>query len=222
MKMEEMSQKPFDGAEFAENPEPRCACMLLLDNSYSMKGEKIKQLNDGLIQLQNELQSDSLAAKRVEIAIVTFGPVKTVMDFTSAQYFVPPVLGEDSNTPMGEAIETGVQMLRQRKDHYKTAGISYYRPWIFMITDGEPNDDWSHAVDLVKHGEENKEFVFFAVGVEDADMNTLSSISLRKPLKLKGLAFGELFQWLSSSLREGSKGDPSETKRLPPPGWAEI
>jgi len=220
--MDEIAQKPFDAVEFAENPEPRCACMLLLDNSYSMKGDKINQLNQGLIQLQNEIQSDNLASKRVEIGIISFGPVKPVMDFTSAQYFSPPTLSEDGNTPMGEAIETGIQMLRQRKDHYKTAGVSYYRPWIFMITDGQPNDKWSNAVTLIKQGEEDKEFVFFAVGVEEADMDTLAKISVREPLKLRGLAFGELFQWLSNSLREGSKGDPSEAKRLPPPTWAEI
>jgi uncharacterized protein YegL len=187
-----------------------------------MEGDKIRQLNKGLIQLQNELQQDGLASKRVEIGIVTFGPVKNVMDFTSAQYFSPPRLSEDSNTPMGEAIETGIGILRHRKDHYKAAGISYYRPWIFMITDGEPNDNWSNAVSLIQRGEESKEFVFFAVGVEGANMDTLAKISVRKPLQLRGLAFGELFQWLSNSLREGSKGDPAETKRLPPPGWAEI
>ena len=35
---------------------------------------------------------------------------------------------------MGEAIETGLEMLESRKQTYKQAGISYYRPWIFLIT----------------------------------------------------------------------------------------
>ena len=34
--------------EFAENPEPRCPCVLLLDTSASMHGEPISALNEGL------------------------------------------------------------------------------------------------------------------------------------------------------------------------------
>ena len=36
-------QQPFADAEFAENPEPRCPCVLLLDTSTSMQGESIGQ-----------------------------------------------------------------------------------------------------------------------------------------------------------------------------------
>ncbi|MEI6428086.1 MAG: hypothetical protein WCO45_06800 [Pseudanabaena sp. ELA607] len=38
----------LDAIEFAENPEPRCPCVLLLDTSGSMSGEKIAALNAGL------------------------------------------------------------------------------------------------------------------------------------------------------------------------------
>jgi len=38
----------LDAIEFAENPEPRCPCVLLLDTSGSMSGEKIASLNAGL------------------------------------------------------------------------------------------------------------------------------------------------------------------------------
>ena len=35
----------FAQAEFADNPEPRCACILLLDTSGSMSGQPINELN---------------------------------------------------------------------------------------------------------------------------------------------------------------------------------
>lgn len=221
---EGFEQVPFTDAGLADNPEPRCACLLLLDNSGSMRGNPISQLNEGLKVFRDELASDALAAKRVEVGIVTFGPVKIETDFISAQQFMPPNLIDNGDTPMGEAIETGLNMLRSRKDAYKTNGISYYRPWVFMITDGGPTNSWRRAAQLVKEGEQSKAFSFYAVEVEGANFDVLRQIAVKEPLKLKGLQFRELFAWLSSSLGSVSKSTVNDQVPLEnpasPTGWA--
>jgi len=53
-----------DAVEFAENPEPRCPCVLLLDTSGSMQGVPIDALNDGLQTFRDDLIRDELAKKR--------------------------------------------------------------------------------------------------------------------------------------------------------------
>ena len=68
-----MSQSELELAEFADNPEPRCAVVLLLDTSGSMHGQPISELNAGLKEFENALKSDRLASLRVEVAVVTFG-----------------------------------------------------------------------------------------------------------------------------------------------------
>jgi uncharacterized protein YegL len=221
---ETFEQVPFSDTEFVENPEPRCACLLLLDNSMSMRGAPMDQLNEGLKIFRDELAADSLASKRVEIAIVTFGPVHIETDFTSAQNFNAPMLSVAGDTPMGQAIETGLSMLRVRKDSYKHNGISYYRPWVFLITDGGPTDSWLHAAEMVREGEKSGAFSFYAVGVDGANFDTLRQISVKQPLKLKGLQFRELFAWLSSSLGSVSKSTVGDKVLLQnpatPDGWA--
>ena len=113
----------FSVAEFADNPEPRCPCVLLLDNSWSMNGQPIVELNEGLASFKEELLADSLAAKRVEIAIVSFGPVQVVNSFQTAEHFTPPELTAQKDTPMGLAIMQGLELLSQRKALYREHGI---------------------------------------------------------------------------------------------------
>ncbi|MCI0663772.1 MAG: hypothetical protein L0220_22150 [Acidobacteria bacterium] len=248
---EQLEQIPFPDPEFVDNPEPRCPCVLIMDTSGSMNDLKqlsrttltpvqkvlhdsgphgaikpIDELNTGLTAFKQELMEDELAIKRVELSLITFGPVKIVTDFQSPDLFHPPRLNAEGDTPMGAAIEKGIELVRDRKVSYRQNGISYYRPWIFLISDGEPTDKWNHAADLVRAGEQAKAFAFFAVGVEGANFDILTRISVRRPLRLEGLRFREMFMWLSSSLGSVSRSTPGDDVPLDnpavPEGWAAI
>ncbi len=210
---------PFE----TSNPEPRCPCVLLLDTSGSMSGVPITELNDGLRIFKDTLSKDELAMSRIEISIITFGPVKIEQDFVVASEFIPPSLHASDATPMGSAIKLALDRLDERKKIYKENGISYYRPWVFLITDGAPTDEWQSAAQRIHEAETKKRVAFFCVGVEQADMSILSQLSPRQPLKLKGLNFGEMFVWLSSSLTSASRSKPNEDVPLQSPmGWATV
>ncbi len=216
-------QISFETNDFASNPEPRCPCVLLLDVSGSMRGQPLEELNAGLTIFKDELAADTLAMKRVEVSIVTFGPVSVETPFTSAATFYPPTLQAQGDTPIGAAITQALQLVRDRKQDYRSNGISYYRPWVFLITDGSPTDSWHAAAEAIREGEASKQFAFFAIGVKGADMNTLRKISTRTPLSLEGLKFRELFSWLSSSLRSVSRSTPgTEVTLETPKGWASV
>jgi uncharacterized protein YegL len=221
----EDEQKPFIDAELAENPEPRCPCLLLLDTSASMSGSPISELNEALRVFRNELIADSMTAKRVEVAIVTFGPVELISDFVAANRFEPPNLQAKGDTPLGKAVAVGVELLKERKQILRENGIDLYRPWIFLITDGEPTDDWRAAHQLILQGEEHKSFLFFALAVNNARLDILKQISVREPLRLKGIQFRPLFRWLSDSLKAVSYSNPGDRVGLPdykPYGWADV
>ncbi len=243
-------QIPFPDPEFVDNPEPRCPCVLVLDTSGSMKDEKkvtqsispvqrlwndaspsgvvrpIDELNNGLVAFRDELMADELAVKRVEISLLTFGPVRRLTEFQTPDVFRPPRLNAEGDTPMGAAIERAIELVNDRKNSYKQNGISYYRPWIFLISDGEPTDNWQRAAEMVRKGEQSKSFAFFSVGVEGANFDVMGRISERQPLRLDGLRFQEMFMWLSSSLSSVSRSSPGDEVPLDnpvkPDGWAAV
>lgn len=216
-----------DVVEFAENPEPRCPCVLLLDTSASMQGEPIAALNRGLQTFKDDLMRDPVAPKRVEMAIVTFdSEVNVVQDFVTADRFEPPTLTAQGLTHMGEAVHTALDLVQARKTRYRESGVSYYRPWVFMITDGRPQgeliDFVNGAVRRIRDDESNKRVVFFAVAVEGADLHFLVELSVRIPLRLKGLNFNEMFVWLSRSMQAVADSKVGDQVSLHPPGWAAI
>lgn len=89
-----------------------------------MNGDPIKELNSGLAGFKDAIAADSMALKRVEVGLITFGPVQTHNDFQTVDLFVPPTLNASGDTPMGAAIEQGLALLDQRKQAYKSNGIS--------------------------------------------------------------------------------------------------
>ncbi len=247
-------QLPFGDIGLATNPEPRCPCVLLIDVSGSMGeivansgkdlGYTVQQdgqtyravsggttrmdlVNQGLRAYQADLLGDSLAAQRVEVSVITFGStVETVCPFVGAQEFQPPTLTANGETMLGAALLRAIDALAERKRQYKQNGLHYFRPWLFLVTDGAPTDAWKEAAAKVKEGEANKSFAFFAVGVEGANFDVLRQLSpAREPLHLKGYGFREMFVWLSQSQRSVSHSNPGQEAQvsLPSPaGWANL
>jgi uncharacterized protein YegL len=215
----------FDNSqEFADNPEPRCPCVLILDTSQSMAGEPIAALARGLHVFREELLAVPLARKRVEVAIIAFGTeVQVVQDFVTVDRFQPPVLHAEGETPLCTAVVRALDLLEKRKERYRANGVAYSRPWLFLITDGMPQGDsletTRQAVQRLRAVEAARKAAFFAVGVAGANMKLLARISVRPPLKLDGLRFSDLFAWLSASTARAATTSGDEPTALPPTDW---
>ena len=216
----------FEGNEFAENPEPRALCVLVLDTSGSMSGNPIAELNAGLQRFKSDLVGSPLAAKRVEAVVVTFGGgVKVEGNPTTVENFSAPNLRASGNTPLGAALNTALELIHKRKEESRASGISYYRPWIFVFSDGEPNDAWQEAAEALAAEEDRKGVVVFAVGVDGANFDVLRQVSRKNaPVRMKDVGhFAEMFRWLSNSLQQVSSSRVGDQLRLEPPkDWGVI
>ncbi len=215
----EFDQEIVDEA-LLDNPEPRCPVILLLDTSYSMAGNPINQLNEGVHALYQALRDDDLASVRVDLSVISFGVNVTIeQDFATVSDSKAPDLKVNGMTPMGKGIVTALNNLEKRKNEYRQAGISYYRPWLFLITDGQPTDDTREAGSMLQNAIASKKVIFFGIGVENANLDILRTISgsHERVFKLNGLNFKELFQWVSSSLSSVSSSRVGDTIKLEKP-----
>jgi uncharacterized protein YegL len=225
---EDWGEQLFEaGLEFADNPEPRCPCVLLVDTSGSMKGDRIRALGDGLRAFRDDLARDALARRRVEVAVIAFGgDVRVVQEFVTAEDFEPPPLEPGGLTPLGAALHRAIDLLDVRKGQYKVNGVAYYRPWMFLITDGapegEPAETFRRAVRRVREEETAHRLAFFCVGVEGADMARLAELAPRPPLRLHGLRFVDLFVWLSRSTQQVAHSRVGDQVPLPPVDWGTV
>ncbi len=214
-----------DAIEFAENQEPRCPCVLLLDTSGSMAGKPIAALNEGLKAFKTDILEDPVAPKRVEVAVVAFDTtVRLVQDFVTPDRFDPPVLTAQGVTHMGAAINTALDLVQARKERYREAGIPYYRPWVMMITDGDPQGELFTFVEdaskRVRREVNRDRLVFFTVAAPGADVTQIMRMGFPKPVKLDGLKFSELFVWLSRSMQAVTSDAPGGKFSFLPTRWA--
>jgi uncharacterized protein YegL len=197
--------------DLIENPTARCACALVLDTSGSMGGTPIDELNAGVAQLIDELRDDDFASYAVELGVFTFGgDVREVLPFTPAyQIRDCAPLDATGGTPMGEAVELAIERLTRRKAEYKKAGVSYYQPWLVLMSDGSPTDDWQSTAQRLRKMAEERKVAVLAVGIgEGAALEILGQFSTRPAKSLSGMKFREFFQWLSQSMERVSQSTP--------------
>lgn len=209
-----MGAERFAG-ESAQNLEQKCLCVLVLDVSGSMRGEKLDSLNQGVRDFFTQIQTadgvpESLK-EQLEIAIMQYDEEVRILRNPKLleDGELPPTLTErGSVTETVIAIEEAIKLVEDRKAFYKSTGQAYYRPWIKVMTDGEPYgkrasqtdiDAIAQRVAVEADPKTGKKYVIMGIGVgKDANMAILKKMT-GKAMALQGLKFGEFFEWLSAS-----------------------
>lgn len=214
---------------FIDNSEQRTPLVLVLDCSGSMEGNPIFQLNQGLKLLEAELKQDVIAAKRVRILVIKYGgydECEMLGDWCDAMDFTAPVLEACGLTPTGQAVSLALSEIEAEKDRLKAAGVPYTRPWMFLISDGQPTDNWMQAAQECRQAQAANKVAVFPISVGEQateSMGEFSRSGINGVKRLQGLQFRELFLWLSASMQVVSQSTPGGKAQLPPTdSWSEI
>jgi uncharacterized protein YegL len=218
----------LDQNEMVENPTPRVPVSLVLDVSGSMLGAPIDELNRGVEIFFKSLRDDDVARYSAEVSVISFSnEVTQEVDFGPLEKCDIPELKAIGKTRMGGAVSLALESLEKRKELYRTLGVDYYQPWMVIMTDGKPNDDWQLAAAKTSALVDKGKLTVFPIAIGDnACTDILKEFSpARNPLRLKDLNFQEFFRWLSSSVSKVSQSIPGEKVELDLKGlegWASL
>lgn len=210
-------------------------CVILLDLSGSMNGAKntpigkrpIDQLNEAISEFRKAVIEDDLARDRVEISIIGFSDsCEIIQSFKNADQLIMPKLSAGGMTAMNESIEEAINIIERQREIYNSNGVFFYRPWLFLFSDGVPTDkeksDSAHR--KLQNAIKNKHVIYFPTSIGDwADRQHLASYY---PLDMEGNRlvlrpgkdnFKDVFKWLSDSLGKSIKNGAQREMRLPNP-----
>jgi len=211
-----------------DNSDERAPLVLVLDCSGSMaEDNKIALLNDGLKTLESELKKDPIAARCGRVLVISFGGdnnVEIMGDWTDAMDFNPPLLVAGGLTPLGAAMRCALDEIESQKTQMRSAGVSYKRPIVLLLSDGEPTDAWQQVAAECKNAEAAHKVNVMAIGIgSQANRDILGAFSGKGALNLSGLKFNELFIWLSRSIQAVSRAATGGTVQLNPvDSWAQM
>jgi uncharacterized protein YegL len=212
--MRHLWQQRSQQQPLSASPNPRVACVLALDNSSSMHGDPIAQVNAGVAEFVRFLKSDRLSAADIEVAVVTVGgEAKAAVPFTPAAEFDPPVLTAGGGTPLGHGLALGLQLLHERQQVYRQHDLDTHAPFLLLLTDGAETVSpaaFRQAGSVIKALQQRSLIRFYPVGVDGADMAALADLTTGEPYRLRGLNFQALFAWLGRSLRSVSRSQPGD------------
>lgn len=202
----------------------RLPVYILLDTSGSMSGEPIEAVKTGVQSLVSSLRQDPYALETAFLSIITFdSSAKQIVPLTELPQFQMPTIEASGTTALGEALEL-VAKCRDQEVTKSTAEVKGdWKPLVFIMTDGEPTDDFNRGATEFK---KRKWGMVIACGAgSGANMNILRNIT-EVTVQLDtadSSAFKAFFKWVSASVSASSKSvesagkDLSGLDQLPPP-----
>ena len=165
--------------EYEQFAEPRLAFSFLIDTSGSMgssaKNTPIQFVNEFLNSISNRFDDSQYAC--IDFSVISFShTAELVSEYKSIQDRLEIHLDAEGPTAMGEAINLSYDLLSRQLRDYREKGIRYFKPIIFMLTDGGATDDMTLAFKKIEDGN-HRMTRFVSAGVMGYDENLLSRLS---------------------------------------------
>jgi uncharacterized protein YegL len=153
------------------------------DESHSMAGEPIAAVNQGLIDLRDEVAKHPLIGKKVRFGIITFAETaQTRLELSelSEDLVLPTLSPRGRGTSYASALEALRHTIPADVALLKGSGYQVHRPSVFFLSDGLPTEKpekWRARLAELKDPSFKERPNILAFGVGEADPEVIGELA---------------------------------------------
>jgi uncharacterized protein YegL len=153
------------------------------DESHSMRGDPIEALNQGLVDLRDEVAKHPLIGKKVRFGIITFADTaQTRLELSELRedLILPQLQTRGRGTSYASAFEALRQTLPADVALLKVNGYQVHRPAVFFLSDGQPTEKeerWRSALAQLRDASFRERPNILAFGVGDAEPGVIAQVA---------------------------------------------
>jgi uncharacterized protein YegL len=190
-----------------------------------MTGAPISAVENGVQTLVAALRMDPHALETAHLSVITFGENATqTIPLTDLATFQSPSLTASGTTSLGKALSLVSDCISREVQQTTAETKGDWKPLVFLMTDGQPTDDWQSSLAGFKSARTG--LVIACAAGPDADEQVLKQVTdnVVKLDTADSATISAFFKWVSASISTTSKrvelekseasGDLNE---LPPP-----
>lgn len=187
----------------------RLPVYLLLDCSESMAGPAYEAMVNGVKSLILDLKKNPVALETVAVSIIAFASsARQDVPLTDLFAFKMPTLTMGSGTAMGSALRLWLASMEREVMKNTLEQKGDFKPICFLLTDGQPTDDYDSIARKVYNEVSGKKANLIAVACgPDADVNKLrfltDTVILMKDVEPG--TFSQFFKWVTASVSTSSE-----------------
>jgi uncharacterized protein YegL len=189
----------------------RLPIYLLLDCSGSMTGAPIEAVRRGVELFAQEIAADPYARQTAHVGVITFDSDARMVTsgLESAETFKAPQIEAAGLTSLGKALRVLQESIdKELRPSVMGGEKGDWKPLVFILTDGEPTDDWQTPRNELLNRQQNKVLNVITVGcgpgIDEAELKAIA-IGPTFRMDASEASFKTFFQWVSQSVRAVSK-----------------
>jgi uncharacterized protein YegL len=186
----------------------RLPVYFLLDCSESMIGPAVNAVQSGVEMLIGELRRDPQALETAHISLITFDrDARQIMPLTELTEVQVPKLRVGPGTSLGAGLKKLRECVQRECRRTTSEQKGDFRPIAFLLTDGQPTDEWESAAQALRDSGGMRLANLYAIGCgDDVDFDLLGRVSdiVFRLDEMTPDKMSKLFVWLSASVQSAS------------------